>query len=255
MKSRQDPLGNINRMNIRMGLRRIEEKLSKEAEMKRKGAELALKSLTEMSSKVKELHNDLQKLEKRYQTDLKKNPELARRLMALREELGLPRAIGIYVVGRQPGLKQRLKGKDEYHNFLALRILEIGKQLRNQTGGLLSVSELALKLSDETQGITTPIGDITKALELLTENGMIHEIRKLAGMNVIVFIDPKLSQDHQVILELAVRFRGEIGLTDLVRETTWTLERVNQALTQLIQQKIAIKTETLDGIVLSFPGI
>jgi len=251
----KDPLGNINRMNTRMGLRRIEEKLTKEAEMKRKGAELALKSLKEMSSKVKELHNDLQKLEKRYQTDLKKNPELARRLMALREELGLPRAIGIYEVGRHPGLKQRLKGKDDYHNFLALRILEIGKQIRNQTGGLLSVSELALRLSDESQGITVPIGDITKALDLLAKNGMIHEIRQLAGMNVIVFIDPKLSQDHQVILELAARFQGEIGLTDLVRETSWTLERVNQTLTQLIQQKIAIKTETLDGIVLSFPGI
>lgn len=242
-------------MNTRMGLRRIEEKLVKEAEMKRKGAELALKSLAVMSSKVQELHSDLQKLEKQYQTDLKKNPELARRLMALREELGLPRAIGIYEVGKQPSLRQRLKGKDEYHNFLALRILEIGKQLRNQTGGLLSVSELALRLSDETQGITAPIGDITTALNLLVKNGMIHEIRQLAGMKVIVFVDPKLTQDHQVILELAARFRGEIGLTELVRETSWTLERVNQALTQLTQQNIAIKTETLDGIVLSFPGI
>lgn len=238
-----------------MGLRRIEEKLTKEAEMKRKGAELALKSLAEMSSKVQELHSDLQKLEKRYQTDLKKNPELARRLMALREELGLPRAIGIYEVGKQPGLRQRLKGKDEYHNFLALRILEIGKQLRNRTGGLLSVSELVLRLSDESQGITVPIGDITKALDLLVRNGMIHEIRQLAGMNIIVFVDPNLTQDHQVILELAARFQGEIGLTELIRETSWTLERVNQALTQLTQQKIAIKTESLDGIVLSFPGI
>ena len=238
-----------------MGLRRIEHKLTKEAEMKRKGAELALKSLEEMSSKVKELHTDLQKLEKRYQADIKKNPNLAQRLMMIREELGLPRAIGIYEMGQKPSFIQRLKGKDEYHNFLALRILEIGKQIRNQTGGLLSVSELALKLSDESQGITTSIADITTALNLLEKNRMIHEIRQLAGMKVIVFVDPKLTQDHQVILELATRFQGEIGLTELVRETSWTLERINQALVQLIQQKIAIKTETMDGIVLSFPGI
>ncbi len=238
-----------------MGLRRIEEKLAQEAEMKHKGTELALKSLEEMTRKVQDLHEDLQRLEKRHQADLKKNPELSRRLMALREELGLPRAIGIYEVGKQPGLMQRLKGKDEYHNFLALRIIELGKQMRSQTGGLLSISELALRLSDESQGITTSIGDITKALNLLKENGMIHEIRQLSGMKVVVFIDPKLTTDHQVILELAARFQGQIGLTELVRETSWTLDRVNQGLTQLIQQKIAIKTETLDGVIISFPGI
>ncbi len=238
-----------------MGLRRIEEKLTKEAEMKRKGAEIALKSLDTMAAKVKELHSDLQTLEKRYESDLKKNPALVQRLMAIREELGLPRAIGIFEVGKQPGFMQRLKGKDEYHNFLALRILEIGKQVRNQTGGLLTVSELTLKLSDESQGITTSIADVTSALNLLKKNGMIHEIRQLAGMKVVVFIDPNLTEDHQVILELAARFQGEIGLTELIQETSWTLERVNQALTRLIQQKIAIKTETLDGVTLSFPGV
>ena len=238
-----------------MGLRRIEEKLTKEAELKRKGAEMALKSLDTMAAKVKELHSDLQMLEKRYESDLKKNPALAQRLMAIREELGLPRAIGIFEVGKQPGFMQRLKGKDEYHNFLALRILEIGKQVRNQTGGLLTVSELTLKLSDESQGITTSIADVTSALNLLKKNGMIHEIRQLAGMKVVVFIDPNLTEDHQVILELAARFQGEIGLTELIQETSWTLERVNQALTRLIQQKIAIKTETLDGVTLSFPGV
>ncbi|MHA2073582.1 MAG: hypothetical protein ACW97X_03110, partial [Candidatus Hodarchaeales archaeon] len=86
-----------------MGLRRIEEKLTREAEMKRKGAEMALKSLETMSQKVQELHSDLQALENRYQTDIKKNPELAQQVMRLREELGLPLAIGIYDVGEKPG--------------------------------------------------------------------------------------------------------------------------------------------------------
>ena len=238
-----------------MGLRRIEEKLTREAEMKRKGAEMALKSLELMSKKVQELHTELQTLEKRYQTDIKKNPELSKRLMNLREEVGLPRALGIYEVGKKSGFIQRLKGTDEYHNFLAIRILEIGKQVRNQTGGLLSVSELVLRLTDESRGITTSVADITTALNLLEKNGMIHEIRQLAGMKVVVFVDPNLTKDHQIILELAARFQGEIGLTELVQETSWTLERVNQALNRLIQQKIAIKTETLDGVVISFPGV
>ncbi|MFX0049777.1 MAG: hypothetical protein ACFE8U_00665 [Candidatus Hermodarchaeota archaeon] len=238
-----------------MGLRRIEEKITQEAEMKRKGAEMALKSLETMSRKVRELHNELEKLEKQYHADLKKNPELAQRVMNLREELGLPRAIGIFDIDKKSSFFQRLKGKDEYQNYLALRVLEIGKQMRHRTGGLLSVSELVLKLNDESQGITVSITDITEVLELLKINGLIHSIRQLGGMKVIEFIDPNLTEDHQVILELATRSQGQIGLTELIQESSWTIERVNQALTTLIQKKIAIKTETLDGVVISFPGI
>jgi hypothetical protein len=175
--------------------------------------------------------------------------------MRLREELGLPLAIGIYDVGEKPGFFKRLKGQDEYHNYLALRILEIGKELRSRTGGLLSVSELAIKLSDESKGITTSINDITASLELLISNKMIHGIRQIAGMKVVEFIDPNINEDQNVILELAARYQGQIGLTAIVKETSWTIERVNQVLSQLIQQKIAIKSETLDGVVISFPAI
>jgi regulator of replication initiation timing/Fe2+ or Zn2+ uptake regulation protein len=243
------------RIAIIMGLRRIEEKLTQEAETKRKGAELALKSLETMSRKVHELHDELQKLEKQYQADIKKNPELAQRLMKLREELGLPRAIGIYEVAKKPSFVQRLKGKDEYHNFIALQILELGKKLRNQTGGFVSISELTLRLNDESQGITIAINDINTALDLLKSNGMIHSIRQLSGIRVVEFFDPNLSEDHQRIIELAARSQGEIGLTEIVQETSWNVDRVNQALNTLIKKKIAIKSQTLDGTVLSFPGI
>ena len=62
-----------------MGIRRIEEKLTQEAEMKRKGAALALASLDKMSQEIRKLHSELQSLEKKYQSDIKKNPQLAQR--------------------------------------------------------------------------------------------------------------------------------------------------------------------------------
>ncbi len=238
-----------------MGLRNIEDKLTREAEMKRKGAQLAIKSLEEMSKKVRELHKDLEKLERKHEADFKKNPEMARQLMAIREELGLPLSIGLYEVGQKPSFKDRLTGKDEFHNYLALRVLDIGNKLRSKTGGIISISELILRLNSDNQGFTIPIADLTKALELLKKNKMIHSIRDYSGLKVIEFIDPNLSEDHQLILEIGARFRGEIGFTELVRELGWSLERVNQSVNILIKQKIAFKTETLDGIVISFPGL
>ncbi|MFW9855468.1 MAG: hypothetical protein ACFFFG_10420 [Candidatus Thorarchaeota archaeon] len=238
-----------------MGLRRIEEKLLREKEMKKKGAEMALTSLEKMSQQIHSLHRDLQDLEKKYETDFKKNPALSKQLMNLREELGLPRAIGIYDVGEKPSFIQRLKGKDEYLNFLALRILKIGKNERHRTGGLLSTTEIILKLNDESQGITVAISDISQALDLLVSNGLVHDIRELGGMQVVEFIDPNLSQDHHTILNLAARYNGEINLTDLIKETEWSIERINQTLSPLIQKKIVLRSETLDGVVLSFPGM
>jgi DNA-binding transcriptional ArsR family regulator len=238
-----------------MGLKRIEEKLTRETEIKRKGAELALKSLETMSKKVQDLHTELEKLEKKFQADFKKNPVLSQKLMDLRAELGLPRAIGIYEVRNKPSILQKLKGKDEYQNYLALRIIQIGKEMRTQTGGIIGVSELALQLSDESQGITVSIRDITTALDLLKQNGMIHDVRQVGGMKIIEFINPNLTKDHEVILELATQAQGQISLTQLIQETSWTIDRVNLTVDALIQKKIAIKTETLDGVVLSFPGI
>lgn len=238
-----------------MGLRNIEDKLTREAEMKRKGAQLAIKSLEEMSKKVRELHKDLERLEKKHGDDFKKNPEMTQQLMAIREELGLPMAIGLYEVGQKPSFKDKLTGKNEFHNYLALRVLDIGNKMRSKTGGIISISELILQLNDDNHGFSILINDLTTALELLKKNKMIHSIRDYSGLRVIEFIDPNLSEDHHLILEIGARFRGEIGFTELVRELGWSLERANQSINALVKQKIAIKTDTLDGIVISFPGL
>jgi hypothetical protein len=74
-------------------------------------------------------------------------------------------------------------------------------------------------------------------------------------MKIIEFLDPQLTQDNQTILEIAAQTNGQITLTELVQKTSWTIERVEIGLNSLINKKIAVKSNTLDGVVLSFPGI
>ncbi|MHA1941115.1 MAG: hypothetical protein ACW97P_05265 [Candidatus Hodarchaeales archaeon] len=238
-----------------MGLRRIEEKITQEAALKVKGSQLALQHLEDMSKKVRNLHKELQEMEKKYKSDIKKNSNLAETLMKLRQELGLPLALGIYDVGEKPSIKDRLRGKDDYVNYLALRVLELGKQNRSRTGGILSVSELILQLNDEKKGITISIKDINDAIQLLKENNLIHKVRTLAGIRIVEFNDPNLSNDHQILLELAAKANGQISLTEIVQKTSWTLERVERTVEALINQKIAVRSKTLDGVIISFPGI
>ena len=238
-----------------MGLRRIEDKLIREAEMKKEGSEMLIRSLGQLSEKINSLHTELQDLEEKYQKDFKKNPKLSQRLMEVRKELGLPPAIGIYDVGSKKSFMNRFKNIDEYHNYIALRIVKIGEEKRRKTGGILSISEIALALNEQDQGITISISDIVKALKLLEKNKMIYAVKELSGLRIVEFIDPKISEDQQVVLELAARRQGELNLSEIINHTSWTIERVNSVTDSLIQQKISYKRKTLDGIIFTFPGL
>ena len=86
-----------------MGLRRIEDKLDKEAALREQGADYAMKELEDMIDNLKDLHNQLKQIEKKYGDKLK-NPVISAKLMNIREELGLPTAIGEFKPKSKPGL-------------------------------------------------------------------------------------------------------------------------------------------------------
>lgn len=238
-----------------MGLRNIENKLSQEAEMRKKGAETAIQMLDDLSKKLKSVHKELEKLEKEYKNDLKKNPQLSAKIMSLREELGLPKAIGIYDLKHKGSILSKFKNNKEFINYLAMRILEIGKVRTKDTGGIMSSSDIILRLNEQYEGVSFEISDIMDALKLLQSNKLINNIRSIAGLQIVEFIDQNMTKDQELLLEIAIHKNGLITINEAIRETSWTLDRLNRILEGLIQNKIAKKKETLDGIVYIFPSI
>ena len=79
-----------------MGIRNIEEKLKRETALREKGATLALKEIEDMISSVKALSEHINEIEKKFKNELRTNPQISQRLMALRQELGLPTELGIF---------------------------------------------------------------------------------------------------------------------------------------------------------------
>ena len=238
-----------------MGLRNIEEKLKREAAMREQGTKLAIQELDSMVSSIKDLHQQIKILEKKFGGDIKKNPQAAQKLMEIRKELGLPTELGIFEQKTKPGLIDKLTSGGFYEQ-LAMQILDIGRQSLTESGGVLSYPELINRIQKLYHGHVVSISDISKAIGILEKNKLIAGIEELeSGFRLIVFVSQDFSPDMNEIFRLANRFNGEISREQIILIKNWSLERVNRILSHLESKNLIVKNEDLEGIKYYFPGI
>jgi len=237
-----------------VGLRKIELDELKRRETRKKGAKLAIDEIEDMIKSIKTLHKQLEKLEKKYEQDMSSNPEVSKRVMAIREELGLPETLGIFKKRERPSLTDKLTGGG-YYEDLALRILELGRSQIEKTGGLLSTAEVIVQLNKKYEGLVVSISDILKALKILKKHDLVFSRKIPSGVEIIEFVQQELSEDHEKVLELATQNGGEIGLEEILTETKWNLERTENTLQFLEEKNITERHKTLDGIKYIFYGL
>lgn len=238
-----------------MGLRNIEEKMKREAAIRDKGANLALRELESMITSLKSLNEQLRTIEKKYGNELRSNPALLEKVSSIRSELGLPTELGIFEKKEKPGLLDKLTGGG-FYDQLALQILEISKKSMNQTGGVMSFAELIKRVQELYKGHVISINDIQKAVQILEKNNLLAKIEILdSGFKLIHFVTQELSPDMNEIFKIANKHAGQISRERLILETGWTLDRITRVMDYLEDKQIAIKEETLEGITYYFPGI
>ena len=237
-----------------MGIKDIERKIKIKSAMEKKDAELLLKDISNMMQQVEELKQHLKKLEKKWGKKIKTNKEYYQQIIEIRRSLGLPEQIGVYEWKEKAGLKEKVFG-GEFYDQLGIELLEIGKKLSSETGGILSLAELMIRVNKLRPGKVVGANDITKALETLVKAKVIPPIKTLpSGVKIVEFIPANLSEDHETVLNLASR-EGYITIENLILKTGWSLERANRVLNELVEKGIAIKdTEYMEGTKYWFPG-
>ncbi len=239
-----------------MGLRKIEEDIRKQATLRIRGSKLAVEEIKEMIKQVRELQKRLEQLERKHSNEIKKSPELAKLIMELREELGLPRHLGIGTIHKKPGFLESLTGRGSYYEYLALQILELGRSRMKETGGIISIAAIISHLVRQTDGVVYSLADIIRAIEILQEQKLIARIRELPnGIRVVEFNDLGLTNDHEKILELAAQNGGELTREKVVTTLNWTLERATRILEDFVVKNAAYKKNTMEGLKYYFPGI
>lgn len=136
-------------------------------------------------------------------------------------------------------------------------LLQLGKKLQNDTGGVISFLELFSRLKQDEPDFTGTPADVLEALHYLENNNLIVGVKKLIDSNftVVEFVPVDFTPDIHYLLKLASE-SGILTIDEIAMTTSWDEFRINRALDVLEQKGVARKITTYkDGIRWCFPGL
>jgi hypothetical protein len=195
--------------------------------------------------RIAELKKGLERIEKKYGADVCTMPvAVLEQYRQMRVEAGLPPLPG-------EKLSKPLLFKGKYFDALSEKILLIGENKLNETGGLLSITELMLELKK--MDIKASPKDVEKTVKKLEKQKVIPGIRELkSGAKLVEFVDVALSDDLREVLNLAAE-KGWLTLADLI-QSGWSEERAKRSLKELTDADIArYDTSYASGDLWFFP--
>ncbi|NHK32848.1 MAG: hypothetical protein FK730_15985 [Asgard group archaeon] len=238
-----------------MGLRDIEKKIRVKSAFKTKEAEIMLKDLELMLENIRELRSQLKKFEKKWKKDISKDENSYKKLVELRQELGLPDEMGIYEWKESATFWDRIGGGDFFER-LGVEILEKAKEVQEYTGGLMTLGEIVLLVNKDRPGKIIAAKEVVTSIEKLTEAKLIPKPKELAsGVVLVEFIPANLSDDQEEVLALSTR-KGWISLEELMLKSRWTQERCERVLESMRDAGIArVDASYAEGKKYYFPGL
>ena len=188
--------------------------------------------------RIAELKKGLVRIEKKYGTDVCKMPAaILEKYRQMRLEAGLPPLPG-------EKLTKPLLFKGKYFDKLSEKILLIGENRLDETGGLVSIVEILADL--KTMGVNSSLQDVEKTVRKLEKQKVIPGIKKLKSrVKLVEFVDVTLSDDPREVLNLASE-KGWLALSDLI-QTGWSKERAERALKELTNADIARYDSSYSG--------
>ncbi|MBN1330680.1 MAG: hypothetical protein JXA54_14495 [Candidatus Heimdallarchaeota archaeon] len=238
-----------------MGLRDIEKKIRIKSAYQAKEAEIMITDLEQMLEHIRELRSHLKNFEKKWKKDIEKNEDSYKKLVELRQELGLPNEIGVYEWQESATFWDRIGGGD-FYDRLGVEILEKAKSIQEITGGLMTLGEVVLLVNRDRPGKIITAKDVTTAIEKLVEAKLIPKHKELkSGVVLVEFIPANLTEDQEEVLSIATR-KGWISIEELILKTRWTQERSVRVLESMRDSGIArVDASYAEGKKYYFPGL
>jgi hypothetical protein len=236
------------------GLHEIERKMQLKQAFEKEKVELMMQDLQGMFDNIQALRARVEEFENKY-SELMASPEYREKLRSLKEELGLTEVVPARNK-TDPTIFEKLVGKGRFYNLLAVEILEIAGKRARESGGILTLGEVALIVSNEQSGRITEIGDIVKAIEVLKDAGLITGLKTLpSGVKIVEFIPAELTDDSNTVLALASE-QEWLTVEGIMLKTKWPRERVERTLQSLQQLGVTrIDQSYANGIRWYFPGL
>ena len=149
---------------------------------------------------------------------------------------------------------KRLLKRDDRIDGLQRDILRMAEESKT-SGGIMLFSELLVRLDD--LGWSTGSDEIEDIINNMSKEGLIQGLSPLeSGTMLVEFVPVALTNDPQLILDLAAQNDGKLSLEEAVIGLGWTEERVRNALNLLINNGVAKEQRSYSkSTQYFFPGL
>lgn len=237
-----------------MGIRKIEDDIDLKEAMERRAAALRIKEIQAKASAENFTKERLVELAKKHGVILALTPELRQEVKSLREKYNIPTS---RIITEQIEEHEILDAKSRIdHEKLGMLAYQRVLMHKEETGGIMPISEVFDLVNTGTLKNNFDIKDLTKALKILKKTNVIEDIEQLeSGALLIHFFPIQYTSDQVKIMDLA-REKGYVSLEEVCTSLDWSQDRALRALNSLVESGIAKFTESmLKGKQWSFPSI
>ncbi|MGY5858785.1 MAG: hypothetical protein RTU63_05410 [Candidatus Thorarchaeota archaeon] len=181
-------------------------------------------------------------------------PAYRNALIELLSELGYEPESWIAEAKMKTGMVKRLLKRDDRADGLRRDILRMAEESK-KFGGIMLFSELLVRLDD--LGWSTGSDEIEEIINDMSKEGLIQGLSPLeSGALLVEFVPVSLTNDPQLILDLAAQNDGKLTLEEAVIGLGWTEKRVHKALNLLIANGVAKEQRSYSkSTQYFFPGL
>lgn len=181
-------------------------------------------------------------------------PAYRNALLELLTELGYEPESWIAEAKQKSGMVKRLLKRDNRVDGLRRDILRMAEDSK-KFGGIMLFSELLVRL-DNLGWSSTPV-EIEGIINDMAKEGLIQGLAPLeSGTLLVEFVPVALTDDPQLILDLAAQNDGKLTIEEAVVSLNWNEERVRNALNLLVTNGVAKEQKSYSkSTQYFFPGL
>ncbi|NWF95679.1 MAG: carboxypeptidase regulatory-like domain-containing protein [Candidatus Thorarchaeota archaeon] len=215
---------------------------------------LALEDLSKRADRIDTIRKKLLGIFQSQGDTILRVPAYRGTLEELLTELGYEPEAWLAEASRKRGMIGRLLKGEDRRDGMRRDILRIAEESKS-SGGVMLLSDVLRRL--DRLGWSANTTEVESILAEMTREGLIRGVSIMEdGTTSVNFVPVSLTDDPQLVLDLAAKRKGSLTIEDVVLELGWTESRVKNALQLLIEKGVAKEQRSFSkSTTYWFPGL
>lgn len=217
------------------------------------GQDLLEKEAAQLETQLSVFQAGLKYFAQQHGHEIRTNSAFRHQFAHMCSAIGVDPLAGSSINKKSGSLWSSLLGREvnDFYFELAVRVIELCRQTRNENGGLISVQEVKSRLGDDTiqsSAIDVTCEDIETSVATLKSLGKGFELVTMGHTRMIRSVPSELNKDQALVLE-ACEALGYVTYGLLADNLGWPKERSQAAIEDLLRSGM-IWVDEVKGSVL-----